>query len=754
MGNAYEYQVIKTAPNLKGYGYIYAGIQAPLIEYRGKIILLVENSLAGAVGGELARLQQDLAGDGWVVIRHDVSASDAPGNIKNLIKSDYYSDPGNVKGLFIFGHIPVVYSGNIIPDGHENHKGAWPADTFYGDMDGQWTDNSVNTTTAERQSNWNTPGDGKYDQSEIPSDIDLEVGRVDLSNMTCFSNKANSRSEVDLMRQYLNKDHNFRFGQLNVERRAIICDNFTDKGDDPIGGSAWRNFPGFFGNDQIQEVPWNGLLPAATSQTYLWAYGSGGGSYYYSTGVATSDDFATSDFKAVFTMFMGSYFGDWNNESNFLRAPLGSTSYTLTSSYSGFPHTIYIHMALGLNIGYSMRLSQNNGENGRAYPPYNAGARQVHIALMGDPTLRMHPVAPPSNLSADGSNGAKLNWGKARSPDGSVLGYYVYRSGSPNGPFARVSGLMVTGTSFTDNPSAGNYTYMVRAIKLEQSASGTYYNPSQGIFATLNVQGSGDPGGGGGGGDTLSIPANLHVTYVSDSQINIGWNPVANATGYKIERKTGSGGTYAEVGNVNGNTVSFESNGLAQGTDYYFRVRAYNGSGFSGYSSETFTTTIVPGPVLPNVPNNLQATAPTRKQVALSWNDTSGNESGFKLERRTGANGTFTEVASLGANVTSYTDSGLNDDTEYGYRIRAFNGSGVSDYSNIASAHTPAGLPVQSTVALVTTDTATQGNWNAKYGTEAYVVASGARNVPSSLPITFSGATDFRERHQRSTCID
>ena len=52
-----------------------------------------------------------------------------------------------------------------------------------------------------------------------------------------------------------------------------------------------------------------------------------------------------------------------------------------------------------MNIGYAARLTQNNGGNGLYHNQINSAAGNIHIALMGDPTLRMHPVAPV-NLTA------------------------------------------------------------------------------------------------------------------------------------------------------------------------------------------------------------------------------------------------------------------------------------------------------------------------------------------------------------------
>jgi hypothetical protein len=67
--------------------------------------------------------------------------------------------------------------------------------------------------------------------------------------------------------------------------------------------------------------------------------------------------------------------------------------------------------------------------------------------------------------------------------------------------------------------------------------------------------------------------------------------------------------------------------------------------------------------------------------LQLAWNDNSNNEDGFKIERKTGTSGTFTEIATPGPNVTSYNDAGLTDGATYCYRVRAFNSAGNSAYT-------------------------------------------------------------------------
>lgn len=76
-------------------------------------------------------------------------------------------------------------------------------------------------------------------------------------------------------------------------------------------------------------------------------------------------------------------------------------------------------------------------------------------------------------------------------------------------------------------------------------------------------------------------------------------------------------------------------------------------------------------------------------QLTLHWTDNSNNESGFKVERKTGTSGTFTQIAVLAANITSYIDNNLANATTYCYRLNAFNSAGNSAYSDISCATTP-----------------------------------------------------------------
>jgi hypothetical protein len=88
----------------------------------------------------------------------------------------------------------------------------------------------------------------------------------------------------------------------------------------------------------------------------------------------------------------------------------------------------------------------------------------------------------------------------------------------------------------------------------------------------------------------------------------------------------------------------------------------------------------------PAPPSNLLVSAASVSRINLSWTDNSNFEGGFKIERWNGSS--YSQINTLGANVTTYADSGLAASTAYSYRVRAFNSAGDSAYSNVSSATT------------------------------------------------------------------
>lgn len=503
-GVVYEYWVKKFKSSLgtrsTADGYITAGIKVPDAVGRGKMILLVDQNYAAPLQADIYQLENDLIGDGWQLLRHDISRTASVSSVKQIIANDY--NLGGVKALFILGRIPVPYSGGFKaasgfvypPDGHPDHVAAWPADVYYGVMNESfWTDNQVSDSSGSRTQNWNKLGDGKFDQMYLyPDSCQLQIGRVDFSNMPAFS-----IGDTALTLRYLQKLHGFKTGMLKAERRGLVSDNFGAMGGEAFASSGWRAFSTMFG-DSITEVGGSGqYFSAMRNNSYLWAYGTGGGTYTSAGGIGTTTDFVNDSLLNVFSMMFGSYFGDWDSQNNFLRAGLAHKGWTLSSSWSGRPYSIYHPMALGQTLGYCMQLSQNNLD-GNAFlnPKVNSGYTQnssptfIHVALMGDPSLRMHPVLPVRNLSLNTINQQRhvvISWNS--SLDGNITSYKILRASSRNGNWQLIATLNAGDSSFTDLAALDglNY-YMVRAIKLESSPSGSYYNPSIGVMDTISAK--------------------------------------------------------------------------------------------------------------------------------------------------------------------------------------------------------------------------------------------------------------------------
>lgn len=469
----YEYRVRRPGADVVGNGYLLASIELEPPVERGILLLVIEEGLLPALQLEIDRYRSDVRADGWRVKSILVTAAATDVEVKAEIINRYEEAPTERHALFLLGNVAVPYSGNIAPDGHtNNHQGAWPADVFYADVDGNWTDQSVDITTASGERNDNVPGDGKWDQSTIPTNVELEVGRVDFDNLPHFS-----EGEIELTRRYLDKNHAFRRAAFRVPRRGLIENNFGGFAEG-FGQNGLKNYATLVGRDSTRYLDYNTLK----TESYLLSYGCGAGNFQGAGGISNTTTMAHDSFQTVFTFLFGSYFGDWDSSNNFLRAALGSGT-ILANAWAGRPNWAMHPMAVGETIGFCARQTQNN--DGFGYEQ-GFGSRSIHVALMGDPTLRLHPVAPPVAATATETlAGVEVNWTAADETD--IVGYHVYRRVEGEESFTRLSSAPLTGLSFLDLcPPAGNsYTYLVKTLRLENSPSGSYFNESLGTETVL-----------------------------------------------------------------------------------------------------------------------------------------------------------------------------------------------------------------------------------------------------------------------------
>lgn len=481
LNTLYDYQIImQPASGQTKRGYVNSGIEVIANSNHGIAIIVIEQSHLSNPDFEnaLAVFLEDIELSGWYPKPIYVNASDQVPDVKNQIVAVYNEAPAHTNLLVLIGKVPVPYSGNTAFDGHNqtnspsaNHEGAWPTDTYYADIDGVWTDVSVNNTTPSYVQNRNIPGDGKFDQSYIPSDVELQTGRIDLSNMPAFSS-----SETARLTAYLRKNHRYKTGEILVEEKALIDDNFPASG---FSQNGYNNFASLVGRNQTFAVDYftNLSYNTSTTGTYLWSYGCGGGNWNTCSGIGTTADFANDSLSSIFTMLFGSYFGDWNHSgSSFMKAPLAQGN-TLTNCWAGRPNYHFMHMGMGENIGYSIKLTQNNS-NLFFSSTYSRG---IQINLIGDPSLKMTYIEMPSAISiTEHGNSIEINW--SASVSGAETGYNIYRRYEDSTEFIKLNSSLVTGSSFTDHTvtQGGTINYYVKAVEMKTTRSGSFENESLG----------------------------------------------------------------------------------------------------------------------------------------------------------------------------------------------------------------------------------------------------------------------------------
>ena len=120
--------------------------------------------------------------------------------------------------------------------------------------------------------------------------------------------------------------------------------------------------------------------------------------------------------------------------------------------------------------------------------------------------------------------------------------------------------------------------------------------------------------------------------------------------------------------------------GLPLGTQLYAKIFAKNKCGNGPVAKFISYTTAS----LPNAPSNLLKLSQTVSSITLKWTDNASNETGFRVERSTNNDTSFTQISgNLGANTSLFVSTSLTAGDTYYYRVRAVNAVGFSSYSNV-----------------------------------------------------------------------
>ncbi len=253
-----------------------------------------------------------------------------------------------------------------------------------------------------------------------------------------------------------------------------------------------------------------------------------------------------------------------------------------------------------------------------------------------------------TSIQALTASSAKVEWNVV---PGSAVQYYVYRATSLSGPYSlRVS---TSNSSFTDTSLTSGNTYYYRIA--------------------ANVGGLGNMGKPWGVKLAFSAPDITQSCSSSAISASLKWTAVYNATGYYVYRCRSSGGDYAKIATVT-NPYYLDS-GLTAGSNYYYKIEAYNSSIVTSKSSYKVVL-----PTYVKTPTIYFGKANSASSITIKWTHVP-NATSYTIYRSTASGGTYSQV---GTSVkTSYINSGLSRDTTYYYKIVA----GYSGYHSAMSSY-------------------------------------------------------------------
>lgn len=451
-GTAYEYRVLRSDGKTLYAGYWVVGQDVPAPQDRGTVFIALDETIADPLERRLERLQDDLIGAGWQV-RWLKTPRNQPGKavetlaaaraLKDQLRQLVNSLPkGQRHMLMLLGHVPLVKSGMMQPDGHKAvpHE----SDLFYGDLSGRWRDD----------------GAGNLLHNRLPDgDIEMPIGRIDFAPIT----KKKPLLEIAYLRAYLDKSHHWRHGMLGDIRAAygqsehLLVEQYDLR--NIVGPSLVRNG----GHHDLGEArPW------------LWGadFGHWEGAKY--PGYAL---------KPVFAINFGSGKQKIGKRNNALTGTLAQPFYTVAVAWGGRPSWRLHPMALGWPIGRLQQITVNNGARSGRYPdgmdyvptgilPWRA---PIWVNLLGDPTLSAFPLAPPERFEALTQEAkVTLRWhGKAER-------YQLLRA--VPGEDYKILGE-TKDQSFIDVNPVPDARYQLRALDKQMVYAGSFRTASQGIFA-------------------------------------------------------------------------------------------------------------------------------------------------------------------------------------------------------------------------------------------------------------------------------
>ncbi|HBI63740.1 MAG TPA: hypothetical protein DDX51_01290 [Clostridiales bacterium] len=294
-------------------------------------------------------------------------------------------------------------------------------------------------------------------------------------------------------------------------------------------------------------------------------------------------------------------------------------------------------------------------------------------SLTASCTVHVGIAAPVvSGITVDSTQHAVLSWTAVKGADG----YRVSRRASDADPWQDVQTLTRTSWTDTSMTAQTGWQYAVRAYKLRNSQTDDaqtlwsgYARADVPVYEQAPVL------------KTAVKPAKpylISAAALASGGVQIKWNPVSGASGYRVYRKNGS--SWKQIHIVNGASASsYTDSNVTPGTTYTYSVRAFSRGGGKLLLSDMNTTGVSatvpkpsPAPVSIPAPKLGQVTSGGYDRLTVTWNTVSQAE-GYLIYRRTSAAEKWNHIATVtGGSKTSYTDTSVICGKTYYYTIRPY----------------------------------------------------------------------------------
>lgn len=331
---------------------------------------------------------------------------------------------------------------------------------------------------------------------------------------------------------------------------------------------------------------------------------------------------------------------------------------------------------------------------------YSYNSKYKYYYILGYTEIKIeNDVATPTGFAAESatSSSVSLKWDKNANASGYEIEQY---KGGKWTQIAKINNSSTVSYNVSGLAADTTYTFRMRAYKT--LSSGTAYSDYVRLAAKTQ----------------LTNTDKFVGTAISPTAVKLDWNRNDKVTGYIIEQYKGGKWTQIAV-TKNNTTLTFTVKGLADATPYSFRIKTYkNADGKTNYSGYTTVKAETP----PAAVKNARVTSTTATWITLEW-ERNANVTGYAIEQYKG--GKWTQIAVTKNNTTlKFIVKGLNPDTKYSFRIRAYKTNGTKTtyggYVSMAGTTRIANVAKFSATAL--SQTSVKLSWSRNTIASGYVI--------------------------------